>query len=524
MRTCAKCGRENQDDLAATCGFCGEPMVAEADYKKTLFGYAGPAPVAEAKPAEPAPREVADTAKVEEVDLTKTILDAEPPFPVVQEAPKPAPANRVAPKKSEKTSSYSPGLVSPASLPHGTKTGQQATSPSKTPAKSRRPAPQPKGVAGVGEMETMAVTGGEEEAVAETLMASGDAAFAPAPAPAAPVAAPAPTPTAPVGAPAPAPTAPVAAPAPAVPAPTPTAPAVPVPAPAPAPTPVPAPSPASEAAPVPAHAPSPAPSAPLDLPGRTLIRVIMALGGLALIGLFFAPRGGTDGSLVFSWDLLKGATGQEFVVRIYLVAGGLVMLAGALLPLPYLLRALVAFCLGAAPLVLVRVGQVYWNEWLTVGVLLFLVAALLHRRRFRDSKVARILAFLGFLAVIAVNVVPFKGSIPIVGMFKGLSSISGMGGAVSLLPLYLLLITLLALLMTLRGKGSSGLAGLWALLLIIYLPMQPWLGALAGIISGADPLSQLPALYNGLSSFIFVLVASYGLSLILARAAARPAA
>ena len=249
----------------------------------------------------------------------------------------------------------------------------------------------------------------------------------------------------------------------------------------------------------------------------------MALGGLFTIGLFFAPWGGTAEGLVFSWDLLKGASGLDFIVRIYMVAGGLVMLAGALLPLPYLLRALVAFFLGAMPLILVRVGQVYWNDWLAVGTLIFLIAALLHRRRFRGSKVARIFVFLGFVAIVAANVVPFKGSVPIVGLFKGLSSAGGFGLAISALPLYLLLISLLSLLMTLKGKNSGGLAGMWALLLIIYLPLRDWLSALAGILGGADPLSQLPALNNGLLSFVFVLVASYGLSLIPARFAARSA-
>ena len=513
MRTCARCGRENMDDVAVTCGFCGEPMVAEdSDHKKTLFGYAAPAAGqgqggdAPPEPAPPAP------AVAPDLDLGKTLLDAGPPVMMPEEPPPAAepvavtpppaakPRPKPAPQKTEKTSSYSPGLAAPASLPPGVKTGEQKKV-SKPVGPAPKPTQQSTGAAGKAPEAAFKATLAASdldpvlpaEAVAETMMASGAAA---------------PIPKKPEDEPAPAPE----PPAPVLAAPEPPAPEPPDPEPAAEPeAPAPKPEPASADE-----------TATLALPGRTLIRVIMALGGLLLIGLFFAPWGGTADAPVFSWDLLKGASGLDFMVRIYLVAGGLVMLAGALLPLPYLLRALVAFCLGAAPLVLARVGQVYWNEWLVIGVLLFLVAALLHRRRYQSSLFARILVFLGFLSVVAVNVVPFKGGVPIVGLFKGLSASAGAGMAVTLLPLFLLLITLLAMLMTVRGKGG-GLAGLWALLLIVYMPLRFWLSALVGIIGGADPLSQLPGLYNGLSSFIFILVASYGLSLVFARAAGRPA-
>ena len=259
-------------------------------------------------------------------------------------------------------------------------------------------------------------------------------------------------------------------------------------------------------------------------PGRVLIRVLMALGGLALIGMFFAPQGGTADAMIFSWDILRGAGGMAFISQIYLVAGGLVMLAAALIPLPYLLRALVAILLGVTPLILPRIGAVYWSGWVTLGVLVFLIAALLHRRRYRGSILARIMVVLGFLAVVAVNVIPMHGAVPVVAVFKSLGSASGIGLVTALLPLYLLLITLLALLMALRGKKSGGLGGLWALLLLLYLPLGPWLGAIGGIIGGASPLAQLSGLYTGLSMFIFILVASYGISQVLAKTARSSAA
>ncbi len=462
MITCGKCGRENVDDTATHCGFCGEELPQDEGTRQTLFGYAAQDPSTQPPPAQaPAPSP--------DMDLGKTMLDASPP--VFDPPPAPAPAPEPASARSGKTAGFSGGLAAPASLPPVAKTGGG-----------------PAVKIGAGASPAPSAPDSEDAAAAETLMADGEVLD--------PQAAPTPTPAPPPAAPPPA-------------APPESAPAAGAPA-------------AEEAS---TEAPAEAAATPAgNQPGRVLIRVLMALGGLALIGMFFAPQGGTADAMIFSWDILRGAGGMAFISQIYLVAGGLVMLAAALIPLPYLLRALVAILLGVTPLILPRIGAVYWSGWVTLGVLVFLIAALLHRRRYRGSILARIMVVLGFLAVVAVNVIPMHGAVPVVAVFKSLGSASGIGLVTALLPLYLLLITLLALLMALRGKKSGGLGGLWALLLLLYLPLGPWLGAIGGIIGGASPLAQLSGLYTGLSMFIFILVASYGISQVLAKTARSSAA
>ncbi len=517
MRTCAKCGRENIDDTAVQCGFCGEELPEGEGTKKTLFGYVAPAGAEAAAAAANKPEDAEQAPAGGAMDLGKTMLDASPPSflmepeePAAAPAPAPAPApasasgpapapapapasasgpapapaaapdSAAAPARSGVTAGYTPTLAAPASLPVGVRTGQgEVQSPATTPA----PAPA----------QSPAVP---SQAVAETLMADGAQLNAAQSEPVAPEQSAPPAPATPE------PSAQAAADPPATAKPDPTPPLK------------------DESTEVVDSAP--AEDLPFNEPGRVLIRVIMALGGLMLIAMFFAPWGGTPDALVFSWDRLKGAGGMDFISHIYLAAGGLVMLAAALIPLPYLLRSLVAVILGLAPLVLARVGHVYWSGWVTIGVLVFLIAALLHRRRYHGSILARILVVFAFLAVVAVNVVPMHGVVPVVGLFKGLSNSGGMGIAILLLPLYLLFIAFLALLMSLKGKSSGGLGGLWALLLLVFLPLEYWLGALAGIIGGAEPLAQLPGLYEGLYTFIFVLVSSYGISQILAKTARKP--
>lgn len=522
MITCPKCGRENVDDSVQHCGFCGAPLRSKgAEPKKTIFGYQAPSVDSMVGRPEPGYDD----------PMTRTIMDEQPRFRTVDPAPAAAPAPpvqpRPAPVRPEPPAAFKPNLAAPASLPSGARTSRPAAGQPPTataPAPSGRPSkdlahavshdlnnpeaykatmaaplgPLPQDPAPAQAWDERTPPDGQPLSPA-TLKPSSRPAYDEAPPEVPPTLAPgdlAAQPPALVGSPST--TASVRA--------------------------AQAPDARSEVTPDGEPEVGPAVASEDALPegwrepGRVLLRVLQALGGAAMIGLFFAPWGSAPDGLLFSWDLLKGASSLDFVRTIYLAAGGLVLLSGALIPLPYLLRALVAMLLGLVPLALTTVHRGGWGEAVSLGGLLLLIAALFHRRRFKGSILARILVVVGVVAQIVAAVVPQGDVVPIVAVFKGLGSSAGLGIGQRLLPLYLLLFSVLSL-MALRGRASGGLAGLWALLLLLYLPLQDWFALLVGLSGGAEFIDQLPSLYHGLVQLIAVFLSAYGLSQVLAKMA-----
>src|SRR2546427_808687 len=74
----------------------------------------------------------------------------------------------------------------------------------------------------------------------------------------------------------------------------------------------------------------------LDEPWAALGRLIMGIGGGVLVALFFCPWHG-----VSSWQLLETLSGADFVRQLFYLTGGIVLLAAAVLPLPFVFRAAV---------------------------------------------------------------------------------------------------------------------------------------------------------------------------------------
>lgn len=549
MITCSKCGRENVDDTVLQCGYCGAalkpvtappegarpvgPGAASADStaslleeKKTLFGYAAMEAPGQGPPAGPSG------------DISKTIMDDGPPMHLdgggqspagageppqytikgVSPAESRAPAEPTsphtmqglspqtsppAPAASTPPQPYPSALPSPASLPPSAALGTQPPGEGVMMGSSSPPGAVPEGdqagkpPSSAYQPTMMAPSAEEQVPPTELAPAAAPAGIPPtAPAPAAP----------PAGVP---PTAPApAAPSTEIP-PTALAPAAPSPD---IPSTV---KPGSvEAAKVKARA---AQSEEQAEPGRGIIRILMIIGGLLMIGIFAAPWGSTNDGLIFSWDLLKAAEGLAFISQIYLAAGGVVLVAGGVIPLPfYLLRAVIAVLLGLVPLVLYVVGASQWQSIVLMVVLVMMPAALLHRKRFAGSMLARILVALGVVMVLATMLIPVGGSLPLMAIFSGLGDLSGAALVVRLFPLALLLFSLLSLLVFL-GRGSTGLALVWAILLLCYLPLQILLPTVIKLFSGGSVMILLPQFYSGLSMLIYLLLASYGVSQVLAR-------
>jgi hypothetical protein len=253
-------------------------------------------------------------------------------------------------------------------------------------------------------------------------------------------------------------------------------------------------------------------------PGQTLLRMLMIIGGLLLMGIFAAPWGTTGTDLIFSWDMLDKIGGMAFVMQIYLAAAGLVLLAGGLIPVPHAMRAVIAALLGLGYLGLSVAGAGAWQAMVVAGVLVLVPAGLLHRRRYDRSLLGSLLVTLGFLAVLATMLVPVGGAIPLVGMFSGLGDLEALALVTRLLPLLLLLFALLALLSWI----GRPLAWLWAMGLVLFLPLQMLLPVGVNLVNGADILVLLPKLYVGLATFLFLLFAAHGLSLVFTRFAGHP--
>jgi hypothetical protein len=249
------------------------------------------------------------------------------------------------------------------------------------------------------------------------------------------------------------------------------------------------------------------------------MRVMMATGGLLLLGLFFAPVGESGKGLRFAWQALAGLEGLPLLERVYLGACGLLCVAAALLPIPFLARALAGAILGLGALALVMASaEGDWRVVATISVCFLLPAALLHRWRYRDSLFARLLVALCVAAVLALLFVPGPAGVPILQAFGGLGESSAASALVRLSPLLLLLLALLSLLAFL-GSGSTGLVQVWAVCLLFYVPLQSTLVAPLGPDRGVWP--ELSRIYASLALLVYLTLAALGLSQIMA-AASRP--
>lgn len=251
-------------------------------------------------------------------------------------------------------------------------------------------------------------------------------------------------------------------------------------------------------------------------PGRSAMRVLMATGGLLLLGLFLAPVGEGAHGLRFAWQALSGLEGLPLLERVYLAACGLLSLAAALLPIPFLARALAGALLGLGGLALVMASAGGdWRLVANISVCFLLPAGLLHRWRYRDSLLARLLVALCVAAVLVLLLVPGPAGVPLLQALEGLGEASAAGAVARLSPLLLLLLALLSLLAFL-GSGSTGLVQVWAVCLLFYVPLQSSLVALLAPGQGLWP--ELTRIFANFALLVYLTLAAFGLSQIMAAA------
>lgn len=245
-------------------------------------------------------------------------------------------------------------------------------------------------------------------------------------------------------------------------------------------------------------------------PARGL-QLLLLLTGILLLGLFCAPWR-LSGARTFSWEQLPHLDALGFARRIYLVAGGLLFGATALLPLARVVRASMALFFGLLPLLLLWSGKTLAEVLLGVALLL-LPAALLWRARARASRPARLLAALGVAAVLALLLLPRDGALPLLAGLAAAPTTSFPLVLAQLLPFVLLVLALLSLL-TFLPRSSSGGVQIWATLLLFYLPTRTWLLASATLATGSV---ELAGVYEGLLWLLATACAAVGLAHLLPR-------
>jgi hypothetical protein len=486
MAICPKCSKPVTEG-AAHCGYCGNKLSPPIAEKKTVFGYAAMKMPAASQP-EPQPRQQPAAQPRPQPQPTPAAQPAQPQPRPAPQAVAPAHAAPAAPPPEDamaKTQFATPPAPAPVQPTHTSQDGLPA------PASLRRSQPYP-AAAPAHQPPAAAAAAAVPPTVVSDAVTPSPAAIPPTMfAAAAPVVA-----------------APAEPPAAAV---------------EPAAKKEPPPKPKKE--PKPKKAPKPllasesleADRAPVE-PGKGAMRVLMILGGLLLAGLFCAPFSGAGDKLLFSWDLLKGQEGIQFISTIYLAAGGVIFIAAGLLPLPYIIRAMTATLFALAPIGIAMAGVgAEWRALALFVIVVLLPAALFHRARYRSSILARILVGLGVLGVLATLLIPIGSSVPLVQVFDGLGSVSAEQAIPKLLPLVLLLLAVLSLLAFLPSS-MTGLTGIWAVLVILYLPVVAWYQAMLQT-SPSHIFQTLHTFYPGLALLIYVMLASFGLSQVFAKIA-----
>ncbi len=243
-------------------------------------------------------------------------------------------------------------------------------------------------------------------------------------------------------------------------------------------------------------------------PGKTAMRITMFLSSLFLLGIFCAP-GLENGALVFAWDLLPKMEVLDFIKQIYFVLGGVIFLAAALLPLPYLVRAVISLLFGLFPLGVYLGIDNIWQSYTIHVALVVLPAALFLRWTYRGSALAKVLVGLGVVAVLCTALVPIHGTLPILSTFDGIGDASALQVLITIFPNILICLAFLSLL-GLLGKGSTGFVQVWAIGLLLYLPLHHWI-PLLDFKAGNTVFNVLPVIITGLAMLIFLTMSSLGL-------------
>lgn len=239
-------------------------------------------------------------------------------------------------------------------------------------------------------------------------------------------------------------------------------------------------------------------------PNRTALRVVLAVFGVLLLGAFAVPVQVKPVS-VFNWDALVASTSTAELVRILaLVGGGALALVVALIPMPTVVRAVLALGLGLSVIGL-QLGLGPTPEWQEVASIvgtLCLVVGLLLRHDYTESIGARLAVTVGALTVLAVYLVPIHGEVPLAAAAGALGSNRTVPALLVLVPAVLAVLSLLAWLGANTRAGAVWLAWLvlawpviaYGLTLLNTDRFEDLIAARPGTLVGWVPLIAWPVL------------------------------
>jgi hypothetical protein len=200
-------------------------------------------------------------------------------------------------------------------------------------------------------------------------------------------------------------------------------------------------------------------------PWGGLGRLIMGLGGAVLIALFFCPWHGAS-----SWQLLETLAGADFVRQLFYLTGGVVLVAAALLPLPFAFRAVVGTLVAAMPVLLGAGGVIEgWRGVVAALAILGLPATHLLRSRAQSSPAARLLVLAAVASVALLYLLPVSSVVPIAAVFRMMGS--GVGGVIFgvfvLIPLAFAALSLLGVM----GRDLTDVGVLLSVLILLWAPV-----------------------------------------------------
>jgi hypothetical protein len=243
-------------------------------------------------------------------------------------------------------------------------------------------------------------------------------------------------------------------------------------------------------------------------PWGGLGRLIMGIGGGVLVALFFCPWHG-----VSSWQLLETLAGADFVRQLFYLTGGIVMMACALLPLPFVFRAAVGTAVAAMPVLLGAGGVIEgWRGVVAALAILGLPATHLLRSRVQSSPAARLLVLAAVAAVALLYVLPVSSVVPIALIFKMMAS--GFGAAIFAVFLLIPLVFAALSLFGVLGRDLTDVAVLLSVLILLWAPVGM---ALRGIM-----IEDATQLYVAVGLLCASATAALSLAQLLSLAATRP--
>ncbi len=243
---------------------------------------------------------------------------------------------------------------------------------------------------------------------------------------------------------------------------------------------------------------------------ESLITILLVFGVL-LVACFVAPWsiGSAKIPTVFAWTIfsVEGATTSAKLFPAIIVASGLAAIAIGSLRIQPSSRALVATCIGLAPIAFVVATSTPF-EWRTVlshvGTIL-IIGGLFARSRHDESVLPAIIVSIAAAMLLALYFIPIAGNIPAKGL---LDALNASPGAAKLLPIIGIssgtmtlgvlpfTVTLLAFLVWMPGCNRHLLTTI-----AIVLLFMPLVSSLCTPLLGDNIVANLK---SGLASYLFL--------------------